>query len=51
MEVVEEPVISHSDVTTTMSLLADIQADVARVRWLLEEEYGDGEEEVPEDDG
>ena len=50
-ERVEEPVISHRDVTTTMGLLADLQEDVALIRWLLEEEDGYGEEEVPEDDG
>jgi hypothetical protein len=37
------------DVTTAMTLMADIQADVRRIRLLLEEEDGE-EEEAPEDD-
>jgi phage host-nuclease inhibitor protein Gam len=44
---VESP-IEHRDVTTIMRLLGDIQADVRRIRNLLEDE--DGEEEAPEDD-
>jgi hypothetical protein len=42
------PPIEHRDVTTIMGLLGDIQADVGRIRNLLED---DGEEEeAPEDD-
>ena len=44
-----EPLITHEDVTTVMALLGDIQADVRRIRLLLEDEdYG--EEEASEDD-
>jgi hypothetical protein len=43
-----EPLISHTDVTTIMGLVADIQHDVRVIRILLEED--DGEAEVPEDD-
>jgi hypothetical protein len=43
-----EPLISHSDVTTIMRLLADIQRDVATIRRAVEDE--DGEEETPQDD-
>ena len=45
-----EPPIHHTDVTTIMRLLGDIQLDVNRIRNLLEDEDGE-EEEVPEDDG
>ena len=45
---VESP-IEHRDVTTIMRLLGDVQADVRRIRNLLEDEDGE-EEEVPEDD-
>jgi hypothetical protein len=45
---VERP-IEHQDVTTVMVMIGDIQADVHRIRLLLEEEYGE-EEEAPEDD-
>ena len=44
-----EPLISHQDVTTIMSVLSDIQFDVGRIRRLLEDEDGE-EEEAPEDD-
>jgi phage host-nuclease inhibitor protein Gam len=44
-----EPLISHSDVTTIMALLGDIQRDVFRIRRVSEDE--DGEEEASEDDG
>ena len=44
-----EPPIEHRDVTTIMRLLADIQVDVRRIRNLLDEDDGEGEE-VPEDD-
>jgi hypothetical protein len=44
-----EPPIEHSDVTTIMRLLADIQHDVAGSRRLLEDDDGE-EEEDPEDD-
>jgi hypothetical protein len=43
---VERP-IEHQDVTTTMRILADIHAEVVRIRELLEDE--DGEEEAFED--
>jgi hypothetical protein len=46
--VVEIP-ISHGDVTTLMAMIGDIQADVSRIRNLLEEDDGE-EEEAPEDD-
>jgi hypothetical protein len=45
-----EPPIEHRDVTTIMSLLGYIHADVRRIRNLLEEDDGEEEEEVPEDD-
>ncbi|MGH3117281.1 MAG: hypothetical protein ACRDQ2_09250 [Gaiellales bacterium] len=45
-----EPVIEHRDVTTIMSLVGDIQADVKAIRKLLEEEDGEEEEEAPEND-
>jgi hypothetical protein len=35
--------ISHRDVTTVMMLLGNIQADVARICELLEDEYGEEE--------
>jgi hypothetical protein len=41
---VETP-IEHRDVTTIMGLLGDIQADVRRIRRLLEDENGEEEEE------
>jgi hypothetical protein len=44
-----EPPIEHRDVTTTMGLLGDIQADVREIRKLLENEDGE-EEEIPEND-
>jgi hypothetical protein len=44
-----EPPIEHQDVTTIMSLLANMQHDIDRIRELLEGELGE-EEEVPEDD-
>jgi hypothetical protein len=44
-----EPLIDHRDVTTIMSLLADIQLDVRGIRDLLEDDDGE-EEEAPEDD-
>jgi hypothetical protein len=40
--------IGHSDVTTIMRVLADIQSDVHEIWNLLEDE--DGEEAAPEDD-
>jgi hypothetical protein len=46
---VEAP-IEHRDVTTIMSLLGHIQADVKRIRALLEDEYGEEEEEDGEPD-
>jgi hypothetical protein len=47
---VEAP-IEHRDVTIIMSLLGHIQADVKRIRALLEDEYGEEEEEEREPDG
>ena len=43
-----EPPIDHSDVTTSMGLLSDIQMDVRTIRRLMEGE--DGEEEASEAD-
>jgi hypothetical protein len=43
--------IEHRDVTTIMSLLGHIQADVKRIRALLEDENGEEEEEEREPDG
>jgi hypothetical protein len=40
--------IEHSDVTTIMGLIGDIQADIQAIRTLLEKD--DGEEEDPEAD-
>lgn len=40
--------IEHSDVTTIMGMLGDIQADIQAIRILLEKE--DGEDEPPEAD-
>jgi hypothetical protein len=45
-----EPPIEHRDVTTIMGLISDVQTDVRAIRELLEEEYGEAEEEAPEDD-
>jgi hypothetical protein len=45
-----EPLISHEDVTTTMRLPGDIQADVRQILRVLEEDDGE-EEERPEDGG
>jgi hypothetical protein len=44
-----EPPIEHQDVTIIMSLLGNMQQDIARIRELLEGELGQ-EEEVPEND-
>jgi hypothetical protein len=46
-----EPVVSHSDVTTIMSLLADIKDDVRWFRELIERSDGEEEDEDPEADG
>jgi hypothetical protein len=46
---IETP-IAHQDVTTIMSLLGNMQHDIAWNRHLSESEFGQ-EEEVPEDDG
>jgi hypothetical protein len=43
--------IEHRDVTTIMSMVGHIQADVRRNRVLLEDEYGEEEEEERESDG
>jgi hypothetical protein len=40
-----EPPIEHSDVTTIMRLLGDIQEDVKGIRRLLEDENGEEETE------
>lgn len=45
-----EPPIEHRDVTTIMGLVGDVQTDVRAIRELLEAEYGEEEEEAPEDD-
>ena len=42
-----DPPISHSDVPTTMAMLADIKDDVHRIARVLEED--DGEEEAEAD--
>ena len=42
--------IEHRDVTTIMGLIGDVQTDVRAIRELLEAEYGEEEEEAPEDD-
>jgi hypothetical protein len=44
-----EPPIDHSDVTTIMRLLGDVQTDVRIIRELLEDEDGE-EAEDSEDD-
>jgi hypothetical protein len=44
-----EPPIEHSDVTTIMGLLGDIQEDVRAIRNMLGDDGGEQEEE-PEDD-
>ncbi len=43
-----EAPISHTDVTTTMGMLADIRDHLSAIRRILEEDSG--EEEVDEDD-
>jgi len=45
-----EPPIEHRDVTTIMGLVGDVQTDVRAIRELLEAEFGEEEEEAPEDD-
>jgi hypothetical protein len=45
-----EPPIEPRDVTTIMGLIGDVQTDVRAIRELLEAEYGEEEEEAPEDD-
>ncbi|HEX7256035.1 MAG TPA: hypothetical protein VF236_08930 [Gaiellaceae bacterium] len=40
-----EPPIEHSDVTTIMRMIGDIQEDVRRIRTLLENEDGEEEED------
>jgi len=45
----DEELISRSEVTGMLFAFADINANVRRIVWLLEDEQ-DGEEEVPEDD-
>ena len=44
-----EPPIEHRDVTTIMGLLGDIQVDVRRMRNLLEDEYGEEQEDSEND--
>jgi hypothetical protein len=46
--VAAEELISRSEVTGMLFAFADINANVERIVWLLEDE--DGEEEVPEED-
>ena len=41
---------SHSDVTTIMRLISDIQIDVRKIRELMEDDEDGEEEEVPEAD-
>jgi hypothetical protein len=41
---VDEPLLSHQDVTTIMSAIARIQEDVQRIRELLEEDDGEDDE-------
>lgn len=45
-----ETPIEHRDVTTIMALLGDIQADVGRIRAVLEEDDGEEEEAEREPD-
>jgi hypothetical protein len=45
-----EPPIEHRDVTTIMSMIGHIQADVRRIRVLLEDEDAEEEEEEREPD-
>jgi hypothetical protein len=40
-----EPPINHSDVTTIMAMIGDIQEDVRAIRELLENEDGEEEED------
>lgn len=49
-DVAVERLISHGEVTTVMGLLAEIAADVKRIRILLEDENGEEEEEEREPD-
>lgn len=44
----DEPVATHEDVTTIMGLLGDIRDETRRIRWILEDE--DGEKQEEEDD-
>ena len=46
-----EPPIEHRDVTTIMALLGNIHENVERIRFLLEDEDGEEEEEDGEPDG
>lgn len=48
LNVMEQPIATHRDVTTVMELLADIRDEARSIRQLLEDE--DGEEETEEDD-
>jgi hypothetical protein len=45
-----EPLVTHRDVTTIMSILGDIKQDVRRIRDLLEDDDGEEEEERREPD-
>jgi hypothetical protein len=45
-----EPPIEHRDATTIMSMIGHIQADVRRIRVLLEDEDAEEEEEEREPD-
>lgn len=48
LNVMEQPIATHQDVTTVMELLADIRDEARWIRQLLEDE--DGEAETQEDD-
>ena len=47
LDVMEQPIATHRDVTTVMELLADIRDEARWIRQLLEAD--DGEEETEED--
>jgi hypothetical protein len=45
----DEPILSFRDVTTIMTLITDIKDDVRAIRWLLEEDDGEEEEDAEAD--
>jgi hypothetical protein len=45
-----EPIIYREEVTAIIGALADINVNLAKVVHLLEDEFGEEEEEDPEDD-